>query len=99
MQQDNANKKCIISKNMTLFVAHKSFKTHDIIDSKIDTLNIMTTFSISWRVDRVESRNCWFEFDFKSNQEVDIEYLSRIRRLISSIRVKSNDWYQVSRSN
>ena len=47
MQQDNANKKCIISKNITLFIAHKFFKTHDIIDSKIDTLDIMITFSIS----------------------------------------------------
>lgn len=50
MQQDNANKKCIISKNITLFIAHKSFKTYDIIDLKIDTLDIMTTFLISWRV-------------------------------------------------
>ena len=47
MQQNNANKKCIISKNIILFIAHKFFKTYNIIDSKIDTLNIITTFLIS----------------------------------------------------
>ncbi len=57
MHLDNANKKCIISKNITLFVAHKFFKTYNIIDLKIDTLNIITKFLISWQVDRVELRN------------------------------------------
>ncbi len=47
MQQNNANKKYIISKNMTLYITHKFFKTYNIINSKINTFDIMTIFSIS----------------------------------------------------
>jgi len=49
MQQDNANNKKIMKKKIISFVAHKSFKTHDVIDSKIEILDTMTTFSIAWR--------------------------------------------------
>jgi len=58
MQQDNANNKNIMHKNMVSFVAHRSFETHDIIDPKIEILEIMTTFSIAWRsksMTRIES--------------------------------------------
>jgi len=47
MQQDNANNEKIMKKKMISFIAHKSFKTHDVINSKIEILNTMTTFSIA----------------------------------------------------
>ncbi len=49
---------------------------------KIENLGILTSFSIAWRVDRVGSRNRWSGVDFKSSQEIDIEYLGRARMLV-----------------
>ncbi len=51
---------------------------------KIENLDILTSFSIAWRVDRVELRNRWFE-----------SISSRVTMLISSIRVGSESWYRV----
>jgi hypothetical protein len=50
---------------------------------KIENLGILMSFSIAWRVDRVESRNRWLEVNFELSQEIDIEYLGRVRMLIS----------------
>jgi len=50
---------------------------------KIENLGILTSFSIAWRVDRVESKNRWPKINFKSSQEIDIKYSSWARMLIS----------------
>jgi len=42
---------------------------------KIENLDILTSFSIAWRVDRIELRNRWSKIDSKLNQEIDIKYL------------------------
>ncbi len=47
MQQDNANNEKIIKKKIVSFLAHKFFESRDVINSKIEILNIMTTFSIA----------------------------------------------------
>jgi len=47
MQLDNANNKKIIKKKIVSFLANKSLESRDIINSKIEILNIMTTFSIA----------------------------------------------------
>jgi hypothetical protein len=52
---------------------------------KIENLDILTLFSIAWRVDRIELRNSWLEINFKSSQEIDIEYLGWARMLISKL--------------
>ncbi len=50
---------------------------------KIENLGILTSFSIAWRVDRVESRNRWPRVDFELGQEIGIEYLGWARMLVS----------------
>jgi len=47
MQLNNANNKKIIKKKIVSFLAHKSLESCDVIDSKIEILNIITTFSIA----------------------------------------------------
>ncbi len=47
MQQDNANNEKIIKKKIVLFLTHRSLESRDVIDSKIEILNIITTFSIA----------------------------------------------------
>jgi hypothetical protein len=42
---------------------------------KIENLDILTSFSIAWRVDRVESKNRWSKINFESSQEINIKYL------------------------
>jgi len=50
---------------------------------KIENLGILTSFSIAWQVDRVESRNRWSKINFESSQEIDTKYLGWARMLIS----------------
>jgi hypothetical protein len=50
---------------------------------KIENLDILTSFSIAWRVDRVESKNRWPRVDFELSQEIGIEYLGWARMVIS----------------
>jgi hypothetical protein len=71
-----------MKKKIVSFLAHRSLESRDVIDSKIETLGIMTTFSIAWRIE--------------SNHDVDIEYLGQVTMLISSIRVELESWYQFS---
>ncbi len=47
MQLNNANNKKIIKKNIISFLTHKSFKNRNIINLKIEILDIITTFSIA----------------------------------------------------
>ncbi len=56
----------------------------------------MTSFSISWWVELRTQIEYQFKIDIRSSQKVEIEYLSRVRRLISSTQVESEDWYQNS---
>ena len=70
------------------FVSRKSFKYNDVIDSKIVNLDI------------------WYHFRFldessrKLESSIDSRSISgRVRMLKSSIRVESEDWYQVLESN
>ncbi len=51
---------------------------------KIENLGILTSFSIAWRVDRVESKNRWSR-----------SISSQVTMLISSIWIRSKSWYQV----
>ncbi len=53
MQQNNANNKKIIKNKMISFVAHKFSKTYKVIDSKIEILDTMTTFSIAWQFESI----------------------------------------------
>ncbi len=46
MQLNNANNKKIIKKKIVLFLAHKSLESRNVINSKIEILDIMTTLSI-----------------------------------------------------
>ena len=66
------------------FVARKSFKYNDVIDSKIVNLDIWCHF--------------WFLDDSSRKLESSIDSRSisnRVRMLKSSIQVESEDWYQV----
>jgi len=47
MQSDNANNEKIIKKKIVSFLTYKSFESRNVIDSKIEILNIITTFSIA----------------------------------------------------
>jgi len=47
MQLSNANDEKIIKKKIVLFLTHKSFESRDVINLKIEILDIMTTFSIA----------------------------------------------------
>ncbi len=47
MQLNNVDNKKIIKKKNVSFLAHRSFESRDVINSKIEILNIMTTFSIA----------------------------------------------------
>ncbi len=47
MQLSNANDKKIIKKKIVSFLANRSLESRDVIDSKIEILDIMTTFSIA----------------------------------------------------
>ncbi len=47
MQLNNANNKKIIKKKIVSFLANRSLESRDIIDLKIEILDIMTTFSIA----------------------------------------------------
>ncbi len=53
----------------------------------------MTSFSISWWVESKTWIKYWLEINIKSSQNVEIKYLSQVRRLISSTQVESEDWY------
>jgi len=46
MQLNNANNKKIIKKIIVSFLAHKSLESRNVINSKIEIFEIMTTFSI-----------------------------------------------------
>ncbi len=56
----------------------------------------MTSFSISWWVKSRTWIWYWLEINIRSNQNVETEYSSWIRRLILSTWVESEDWYQNS---
>ncbi len=86
MQQDNANNEKMIMKKLEIvfFVAHKSFKYNDVIDSKIVNLDIWCHFRL------LNELNQEFKFWLDSRS-----ILSRVARLISSIQVKSWHWYWV----
>jgi hypothetical protein len=78
MQQNNVDNEKIIKKKIVSFLAHRSFENRDVINSKIEILDIMTTFSIAWR------------FESMTRIELEIESISsRVTMLISSIRVES----------
>jgi len=47
MQLDNANNKKMIKKKIDLFLTYRFFENCDVIDSKIEILNIITIFSIA----------------------------------------------------
>jgi len=47
MQQDNTNDEKMIKKRIVSFLAHRSLESRDVINSKIEILDIMTTFSIA----------------------------------------------------
>jgi len=47
MQLNNVDNKKIIKKKIVSFLAHRSPKSRDVINSKIEILGIMTTFSIT----------------------------------------------------
>jgi hypothetical protein len=47
MQQNNVNDEKIIKKKIVSFLTHRSLESRDVIDSKIEILDIMTTFSIA----------------------------------------------------
>ncbi len=75
-------------REINLFVARKSFKYNDVIDSKIVNLDI------------------WHHFQLldESSQELESNpdsrsISSRVRRLISSNRVESEDLYRVIELN
>ncbi len=59
----------------------------------------MTSFSISWWVELRIRIKYWFEIDIRLSQNVEIKYLSQVRRLILSTWVKSEDWYWVLESS
>ncbi len=84
MQQDNANNKKMIMKKweIVFFVACRSFKYNDIINSKIVNLNIWCHF---WLLDEL-SQELKFWFNLRL-------ILSQVTRLILSIWVKLQHWY------
>jgi hypothetical protein len=47
MQLNNANNEKIIKKKIVLFLTHRSLESCDVINLKIEILNIITTFSIA----------------------------------------------------
>jgi len=47
MQLNNVDNKKIIKKKNVSFLAHRSFESRDVINSKIEILDIITTFSIA----------------------------------------------------
>ncbi len=47
MQLNNANNEKKIKKKIVSFLTHRSLESRDVINSKIEILNIMTTFSIA----------------------------------------------------
>jgi len=49
MQLNNANDKKIIKKKIVSFLANRSLESRDVIDSKIEILDIMIIFSIVWQ--------------------------------------------------
>jgi len=51
------------------------------------------SFSISWWVKSKIQIEYWLKINIRLSQNVKIEYLSWIRRLISSTWVESKDWY------
>ncbi len=71
-------------REIDLFVAWKSFKYNDVIDSKIVKLDIWYHF---WLLNEL-SQELELNFNLKLIS-------SWVRRLILSNRVKSEDWYQV----
>jgi hypothetical protein len=73
-----------MKKKIVSFLAHRSLESRGVIDSKIEILGIMTTFSIAWR------------FGSMTQIELEIESISsRVTMLVSSIRVGSRCWYRV----
>ncbi len=66
------------------FVAWKSFKYNDVIDSKIVNLDIWCHFRLLDELNR----------EFESNSD-SRSISSWVRRLISSNRVELEDWYRV----
>jgi len=72
----------MIKKKIVSFLANRSLESRDVIDSKIEILGIMTTFSIAWR------------FESMTQIELGIESISnRVTMLVSSIRAGSRCWY------
>jgi len=49
MQLNNANNEKIIKKKIVSFLTHRSFESRNVINSKIEILDIITTFSITWQ--------------------------------------------------
>ena len=47
MQLNNANNEKIIKKKIVSFLTHKSLESRNVINSKIEILNIIMTFSIA----------------------------------------------------
>ncbi len=86
MQQDNANNEKMIMKKLEIvsFVARKSFKYNDVIDSKIVNLGIWHHFRL------LDESNRELEFWLDSRS-----ISSWIARLVSSIQVESRHWYRV----
>ncbi len=67
-----------MKKKIVSFLAHRSLESHDVIDSRIEILGIMTTFSIAWR------------FESITRIELGIELISSwVTMLISSIWAES----------
>ncbi len=73
-----------MKKKIVSFLANRSLESRDVIDSKIEILGIITTFSIAWR------------FGSMTRIELEIELVSsRVTMLVSSIWVGSRCWYRV----
>ncbi len=70
------------------FVARKSFKYNDVINSKIVNLDIWYHFRLLDESSR----------ELESNSDLKL-ISSRVRRLVSSNRVESEDWYWVIESS
>jgi len=49
MQLNNANDEKMIKKKIVSFLANRSLESRNVINSKIEILGIMTTFSIAWQ--------------------------------------------------
>jgi len=72
-----------MKKKIVSFLANRSPESRDVIDSKIEILGIVTTFSIAWRSGSM------------TRIELGIESIpSRVTMLVPSIRAGSESWYR-----